>query len=878
MPRANGHGCEPLAPPPDACGPGTMPALGSAQCRPVGWTTCPQGFEADPSGWGCVDVVPEGDCPPGTFATLGSRACQPVGWTSCDGGFTPDPSGWGCDAVLPSSCSGATVERLGSSACVSVGDCGAPFPPAEATLFVDQALSTEDATHFRSLSAAVAAAPPGATVAVESGRYVEALAFAKPLRVVGRCPERVVLQSDGGAAPGLAVMSTDAVEVRGLSVIGHRGGAVVEAGGALTLEGVLLDDNREKGLYASGAGSRITASRSAIRRTRATTSGAQGEGAGAFLGAQVALTDCALVENRAMAVFASSQGSRLTLSRGIVRGTFAASDGQGYGAFVSDGASAELSFAAVVETQGVGMLATGAGTKLTLRDGVVRDTRSNLAGTSGLGVYVDFGARLELERVAVVKNRILGVNVVQGGTASIVVSVVRATAPLPDGTLGHGVNVQAQGASATLTSCALVDNREIGLAVLDAPATATVVRSLIRDTQRSPNGLAGLGVGALVGNGASLAFSGTALVMNHQAALVAGRGGVAVGDGSLLAFTQRNAADPDAPLVQGAVAESAGRLELSRSSVFENEGVGVYAWGAGDDGGVPSQATLTQCLVRDNRPPMPRPGETGNGAGLMVDEGASATVIGGGLVRNLTAGILADTRASVAVEDALVRGNLVNGQGQTGRAVNVQGGASATVTRSALVENHEMSVFVGDADSSLRLTSCLLAHTQPDAYGYFGRAAEVVSGTLSIEDSALLDSHDVGVHALGPTARAVVKGSLLDGVVPIPDGRFGYGAMAREGGQLELDGTWVRRASAVGVVFAQGAAGALRRSFISDHPVALHVQDLVLVEVDGAPALPDAGVVAVSRDTEFVDDLVRLGAGTVPLPPITTGIREDQQR
>ena len=66
---------------------------------------------------------------------------------------------------------------------------------------------------------------------------------------------------------------------------------------------------------------------------------------------------------------------------------------------------------------------------------------------------------------------------------------------------------------------------------------------------------------------------------------------MAVGDGSLLAFTQRNPDEPDAPLVQGTVAESSGRLATSRSSVFENEGVGVY-------GGAPATTAATRATRR----------------------------------------------------------------------------------------------------------------------------------------------------------------------------------------------------------------------------------------------------------------------------------------
>lgn len=69
-------------------------------------------------------------------------------------------------------CTGATRERLGDAACVPVGDCNAPFPPAGALLVDDDFTAAQiDATHFRSVGAALAAAPAGGVVAVDAGRY-----------------------------------------------------------------------------------------------------------------------------------------------------------------------------------------------------------------------------------------------------------------------------------------------------------------------------------------------------------------------------------------------------------------------------------------------------------------------------------------------------------------------------------------------------------------------------------------------------------------------------------------------------------------------------------------------------------------------------------
>src|SRR5262245_49325023 len=79
---------------------------------------CPDGFELDASGDGCIEIAPADDCPPGTRAALGNATCVPVAMASCAPGMQPDASGWGCLDVQPKAiCSGATMELLGEPTC-----------------------------------------------------------------------------------------------------------------------------------------------------------------------------------------------------------------------------------------------------------------------------------------------------------------------------------------------------------------------------------------------------------------------------------------------------------------------------------------------------------------------------------------------------------------------------------------------------------------------------------------------------------------------------------------------------------------------------------------------------------------------------------------
>src|SRR5262245_25492013 len=56
--------------------------------------SCGDGFAPHPSGHGCIEVLAPEDCAPGSRPALGSATCVPVGWTSgCPAGTEVDPSG-----------------------------------------------------------------------------------------------------------------------------------------------------------------------------------------------------------------------------------------------------------------------------------------------------------------------------------------------------------------------------------------------------------------------------------------------------------------------------------------------------------------------------------------------------------------------------------------------------------------------------------------------------------------------------------------------------------------------------------------------------------------------------------------------------------------
>jgi hypothetical protein len=202
--------------------------------------------------------VPD-SCEAGTMPAIGSATCLPVGPRSCAEGFTTAASGWGCAPVLPSApCTGATRAALGATSCVRVDDCTASFPPANAIVVHDDA----------ELQAALATAKNGATIALDAGSYggIEVPARLTALDLIGRCAETVKVS--GASTRGLYVADRAKVSVRSITFEGFDG-AIVAAGGAQVTASKIVAVNNVVGFAAGVSGASVSVSDSVAEITRA---------------------------------------------------------------------------------------------------------------------------------------------------------------------------------------------------------------------------------------------------------------------------------------------------------------------------------------------------------------------------------------------------------------------------------------------------------------------------------------------------------------------------------------------------------------------------------------------------------------------------------
>jgi outer membrane protein assembly factor BamB len=108
---------------------------------------------------------------------------------------------------------------------------------------------------FDDLSAAVDSAAPGATVTLESGRYIlsRTLVLSRGVSIVGVSPHSTVLDAQGlDVGVSLKEGAGDRPALRGLTVTGARVGVSVEATD-VEVRNVILRDNKDAGLQAAAS-------------------------------------------------------------------------------------------------------------------------------------------------------------------------------------------------------------------------------------------------------------------------------------------------------------------------------------------------------------------------------------------------------------------------------------------------------------------------------------------------------------------------------------------------------------------------------------------------------------------------------------------------
>lgn len=669
---------------------------------------CAEGFVPDPRGF-CIERVTAETCGPGTRPKIGSTKCEPVGWTtSCPAGMEKDPSGWGCvDARVPA-CAGATREAQGSATCVPIGDCNGAFPPADAFVVDDSFTDGQvDATHFKTIAAAIAAAPAGTVVAVDSGTYAEELKIDKPIQLVGRCPSEVKITPGalGTTDPGILVESkASGVVVRGVTVEGpHIGGINVYFGADALIEEVVVDGAKLWGVIVDG--STATIKRSKIKGTvlGPDPQGKETKGGWAIAaGASTVSIDDVDLDGGTTGIFSGTTDTQVSASRVVIHNQAPQAPARSSGAYARAGRI--LLQRAVIHdiTADGGLSADQPRTVIEARDIVIRDVKV-ANGARGYGAVAYGGGEVELHNASIIGAESLG--------------------------------LLARDSGSILTA---IDT------VVRGPAKSFAVpdEDLIVSSERA-------GIGIEVLDKAKMYLEGVAIIDTFGWAAYADSGGIldlkhVLIDGTKPLVPKR---DPALPFALG-LSVSGAKATIDDVTVLHTLLVGV---GAGKNGEITGKGLYVRDVVATD--------PVGTGGGVATGNGATIDLEASAIVDSMTAGILAmhGGEASIRFANGTVHGTRAAPQG-FGHGVLVASEGQATIERTAVFDN--AAIGVAASGGRARLVSAIVAKNPI--------AMHVQQGSFIVEAS---DEGELGANEVrvSPDSRFLENGTKLGtGEIPIP--------------------------------------------------------------------------------------------------------------
>lgn len=263
-------------------------------------------------------------------------------------------------------------------------------------------------------------------------------------------------------------------------------GLIIQGEAQAQARRILIQGNRELGVYAGDRMSRLILEDAVIEDTRSRDRDqTEGRGLSVEGGGAVELRRAVVRRNLDVGVLVKGEGSYLAMKEVIVRDTKGRISDQAYGRGLSlqDGARVEVHQALFERNREAGVVANTPGTHLILEDTHVRDTLGLAADQrGGQGLSVEGGAKVEAYRAVIWRNREHGI-LVTGRDSELVAedTVVGDTQSLGGCSRGGAVRVQ-EGATAELSRMMLVRNRSYGLLAF---AASVMMSDGVIDTVRS---------------------------------------------------------------------------------------------------------------------------------------------------------------------------------------------------------------------------------------------------------------------------------------------------------------------------------------------------------------------------------------------------------
>ena len=380
-------------------------------------------------------------------------------------GTRPLPGGWGGHGIMVSEGGQLDLNR------VVVTDC------LEAAIFV-----TGEGSAATISDSVLRDTRVGSSGLLGRGLEVQNLGQADLTRtVVERSHHDGIFVSGGGAY----VCVTDSIIRETIDVGPPYGAGIFSGHGEIEVSRTLIELNQPLGVSSFDEGSDISLSDVVIRDTLPTDAGLFGWGVDIQAGGHVELSRAVITRNRELGVGLFS-GS-LNLSDSVVSDTLPidAVGTSGHGLFGRglnlEGGDLEVSRVLFDGNHHTAIYASGVASSARLDQVVIRNTLPPSVAGDSQGLAIAYGASGEISRALFEDNAGTAVHVSDPeGNAQFTDLVVRDTTGI-DGTGGRGINIQ-DGARVTLERAAILRNREVGVFAGGPDTTLDVTDLVVRDT------------------------------------------------------------------------------------------------------------------------------------------------------------------------------------------------------------------------------------------------------------------------------------------------------------------------------------------------------------------------------------------------------------
>ena len=353
-------------------------------------------------------------------------------------------------------------------------------------------------------------------------------------------------------------------------------------GGHLVAGQSLVEANVGQGVSCIGDGAVVEFNESVVTGTLDKNGEAGGHGLWIGLGGGLTAFDTLVIANQGIGVRVGNPGSQATLEGvAVIDNVGLEGGGGGHGLSFVDSALVEVGGCLFQGNTALGIVGQDPGTELMLSDSVVRDTHPMENGQTGWGALWEQGITVTAARCLFEGNRSLGMLVRGAGAeVSLEACIVRDTQVNGDGVLGRGIDVD-YGARLVAQGTLLQRNRGSGLAVAGMASSATVNRSIVRDTQINQTGAAGMGISAA--SYAMVDVRDTLLAGNATAGVATFGKGVLRLEGSAAVNTipggrtfAESGKEEETQIFGDGASCTSGNLDISSSVLSGNARCGVY--------------------------------------------------------------------------------------------------------------------------------------------------------------------------------------------------------------------------------------------------------------------------------------------------------------